>query len=56
MNDHQRYQLMRFYREQLFETKNKLFDARSVKQAKFLQNRISFLEQKLNELERNDSG
>jgi len=34
---------LRFYQEQLFETKNKLFNAKNVKQLKFLQGRINFL-------------
>lgn len=52
MNDYER-RLLRFYREQLFETKNKLFRARSVRQLKFLQHRIEFLQEKIRELENN---
>ena len=49
--NYQKHQLLRFYREQLFEAKNKLFEARSVRQVKFLQNRIDFLEKKIKEIE-----
>ena len=53
MRERQKLELIRIYREQLFEAKNKLFQARSVKQLKFLQHRIRFLEEKLRELEGN---
>ena len=37
-----------FLQEQLIETQQSLFFARSVKEAKFLQSRISYLKQRLN--------
>ena len=42
---------LRFYQEELFDTKSKLFRAKSVKQLKFLQNRIVFLETKIEEMQ-----
>ena len=42
---------LRFYQEELFDTKNKLFRAKSVKQLKFLQNRIVFLQEKIEEIQ-----
>jgi hypothetical protein len=42
---------LRFYQEELFEAKNKLFKAKSVKQVKFLQDRINFLLSKIEEIE-----
>ena len=45
---------LRFYQEELFDTKNKLFRAKSVKKLKFLQNRIMFLQNKIEEIQ-NDS-
>ncbi len=39
----QTYHQLRFYQEELFEAKNKLFNAKNVKQLKFLQDRIKFL-------------
>lgn len=49
--DYQKHQLLRFYKEQLFEAKSKLFEARSVKEIKFLQSRIDFLKKKIKEME-----
>ncbi len=46
-------QKLRFYQEELFETKNRLFKAKSIKQVKFLQNRINFLLNKIEEIENN---
>ena len=42
---------LRFYQDELFETKNKLFRAKSVKQVKFLQCRINFLMDKIEEIQ-----
>jgi len=42
---------LRFYQDELFETKNRLFKAKSIKQLKFLQNRIVFLQEKIEEIE-----
>jgi hypothetical protein len=39
-----------FFREQLFDAQQSLFVARSVKEAKFLTNRINFLKQQIKEL------
>jgi len=47
----QDYHKLRFYQEQLFEAKNKLFNAKNVKQVKFLQDRINFLTNKINEIQ-----
>ncbi|MCD6403100.1 MAG: hypothetical protein J7K98_02100 [Candidatus Aenigmarchaeota archaeon] len=49
--DKRKLELLRFYREQLFEAKSKLFQVRSVRQVKFLQHRIEFLQQKIKEIE-----
>jgi len=38
-----------FFEQQLFETKNALFSATNVKQIKFLQNKIKYIEQRMNE-------
>jgi len=46
---------LRFYQEQLFETKNKLFNAKSVKQVKFLQDRINFLMERIDAIENGKS-
>jgi len=42
---------LRFYQEELFDTKNKLFRAKNIKQLKFLQNRIIFLQGRIEELQ-----
>ena len=42
---------LRFYQEELFDTKNRLFRAKSVKQLKFLQDRINFLQDRIEEIE-----
>ena len=47
----QTIQRLRFYQNELFETKSRLFKAKSVKQLKFLQSRISFLRCKITELQ-----
>lgn len=39
-----------FFEEQLYEAQRNLFSARSVKQARFLTNRINFLRQQIKEL------
>ena len=36
-----------FYEQQLFETKNALFSATNIKQVKFLQNKIKYIEQRM---------
>lgn len=41
-----------FLQDQLTETQQALFLARSVKEVKFLQNRINYLKQQLNKLKR----
>lgn len=50
MNGREMHRL-RFYQEELFDTKSKLFRAKSVKQLKFLQNRIIFLQDKIEEIQ-----
>lgn len=40
---------LKFYEEQLYEAKRALFEARTIKQAKFLQNRIKFLTEMVKE-------
>lgn len=47
----QEYHQLRFYQEQLFETKNKLFNAKNVKQLKFLEDRINFLMDRIDEIQ-----
>jgi len=37
-----------FFEQQLFEAKSALFSATNVKQIKFLQNKIRYLEQRMN--------
>jgi hypothetical protein len=37
-----------FYEQQLFEAKSALFSATNVKQVKFLQNKIKYIEQRMN--------
>ena len=49
--DGQDFHRLRFYQEQLFETKNKLFNAKNVKQLRFLQDRINFLATKIDEIQ-----
>jgi hypothetical protein len=44
-------QRLRFYQEELFDAKNRLFRAKSVKQVRFLENRITFLQDRINELQ-----
>lgn len=44
---------LRFYQEELFDAKNKLFRAKNLKQVRFLQNRIGFLQEKISEIEDN---
>lgn len=38
-----------FYEQQLFEAKSALFSATRVKEIKFLQNKIEYLEQRMNQ-------
>jgi len=54
MNGREMHRL-RFYQEELFDTKNRLFRAKSVKQLKFLQSRIVFLQNKIEEIQNNDN-
>lgn len=42
---------LRFYREELFTAKNQLFKAKTIKQVKFLQDRINFLQERIEEIE-----
>jgi hypothetical protein len=42
---------LKFWEEQLYEAKQALFAARTIKQAKFLQNRIKFLTEKVKEIQ-----
>jgi len=44
---------LRFYQEELFDAKNKLFRAKNLKQVRFLQSRIGFLQEKISEIEDN---
>ncbi len=37
-----------FYEQQLFEAKNALFSATNIREIKFLQNKIKYLEQRMN--------
>ena len=48
--NYRRIEQARFFEEQLFEARNALFVANSVKRIKFLQNRINFLQGKLTEM------
>ena len=43
---------LRFYQEELFEAKNRLFNAKNVKQVKFLQDRISFLTKTIEDIQK----
>jgi hypothetical protein len=43
---------VKFFEEQLFETKQALFAATTIKEAKFLQSKIKYLDQKMRELQR----
>lgn len=47
---------LRFYQEELFDTKSKLFRAKSVKKLKFLQNRIVFLQDKIEKIQDDNNG
>jgi hypothetical protein len=47
----QELQKLRFYQEELFDAKSQLFSAKNVKQVKFLQDRISFLSQKIDDIQ-----
>jgi hypothetical protein len=50
MNGHD-IQRLRFYQEELFDAKSRLFRAKSVKQVRFLESRITFLQDMINELQ-----
>lgn len=41
----------RFFEDQLFEAQRALFSATSIKQVKFLQNKIKYLRQQINKIE-----
>ena len=43
----QDFHRLRFYQEELFDTKSRLFKSKSVKQLKFLQDRINFLQDRI---------
>lgn len=43
---------VRFFEEQLFETKQALFAATTIREAKFLQSKIKYLDQRVKELKR----
>ena len=42
---------LRFYQEELFDTKSRLFSAKNVKQVRFLQDRISFLSERIEDIQ-----
>ncbi|MCX8178207.1 MAG: hypothetical protein N3D75_00010 [Candidatus Aenigmarchaeota archaeon] len=42
---------LRFYREELFNAKSQLFKAKNVRQVKYLQDRINFLQERIAEIE-----
>ena len=48
--NHKNIEQTRFFEEQLFEAKNALFAATTVRQIKFLQNKIKYLNTKVKEL------
>lgn len=52
MNNGRRVEQAKVFEEQLFEARNALFIANSVKRIKFLHNRIKFLEGKIKEVKR----
>jgi hypothetical protein len=43
---------LKFWEEQLYEAKQALFAARTIKQVKFLQNKIKFLSEKVKEIKK----
>lgn len=44
---------LRFYREELFNAKSQLFRAKNLRQVRFLQDRVNFLQQKIAQIENN---
>lgn len=42
---------LRFYREELFNAKAQLFKAKNIRQLKYWQDRIAFLQEKIAEIE-----
>ena len=50
--DNRREEQAKLFEQQLYEAKNALFIANSVKRIKFLQNRIRFLEGKVKKVKR----
>ena len=49
----QDFHRLRFYQEELFDTKSRLFRSKSVKQLKFLQDRINFLQERIDAISNN---
>jgi hypothetical protein len=49
-NNHTNLEEMNFFEDELYEAQRNLFSARSVKQIRFLQNRIDFLRQRVREV------
>jgi uncharacterized LabA/DUF88 family protein len=43
---------LKFWEEQLYEAKQALFAARTIKQARFLQNRIKYITEKVKEIQK----
>jgi hypothetical protein len=43
---------LRFWEEQLYEAKQALFAARTIKQARFLQSRIKYLTERMKEIQK----
>lgn len=49
--NHKNLEQIRFFEEQLFDAKQALFFAKTVREVKFLQSKIKYLAQKVNEME-----
>ena len=47
-----RFEDVNFFEEQLFEARQALFEAKTVRQIKFLQTKIKYLSQKVQDLEK----
>jgi hypothetical protein len=47
-----RFEDASFFEEQLYDAKQALFEAKTVREIKFLQTKIKYLSQKVNELEK----
>ena len=52
MNHRDRLERVRFFEEQLFDAKQALFSANTIKQARFLQNKIKYLVDRVKQLEK----